>query len=62
VELEETLHRNIRFYENLLRINEGTSLVSPVLRNLLASPRDTKSVRAALRQVLPDPIYARMLR
>lgn len=51
------LLNNVRFYSSLLSINKGQNIFRSLFRNLLLRPRDTKSIRAAVRRVLPDFIY-----
>jgi glycosyltransferase involved in cell wall biosynthesis len=58
----EILRTNIRFYENLLRINRGEAIVSPLVRNLLIAPKDSRSLRAAVRSVAPVAVYQRLMR
>lgn len=56
------LIKNIEFYSNLLKINEGRGLVIPLLRNILIYPCDQKSIRAVLRRITPKSLYSRIAR
>lgn len=51
--------KQIKFYENLYHINTGTKLVGPLINNVIAKPADRRSLRAALRRIVPISLYRR---
>ncbi|ADP69701.1 glycosyl transferase family 2 [Rhodomicrobium vannielii ATCC 17100] len=54
------IKKNIAFYNNLLEINQEQRIITPLVRNFFMKPRDTKSLRAALRLFLPVSLYRRI--
>ncbi|MCV2877672.1 glycosyltransferase [Sedimentimonas flavescens] len=60
--LENKLRRNVLFYSNLLKINDGRGLIIPLLLNIMIAPLDTKSIRAVARRVTPGSIYSKLIR
>ena len=51
--------KQIKFYENLYKINTGAGLVGPLISNVIAKPADRRSLRAALRRIAPISLYRR---
>ena len=60
--MRATLRKNIIFYSNLLKINEGRGIFCPLFENFLIRPKDTKSIRAVGRILFPTSIYAWLIR
>ena len=57
--IKTKIHEQIRFYENLYKINTGAGLVGPLFSNVIAKPTDYRSLRAALRLIAPKSLYRR---
>ncbi len=57
--IQTKIRKQIRFYENLHKINTGARLVGPLIRNTIAKPADRRSLRAALRRIAPISLYER---
>lgn len=53
------IRKQIRFYENLYKINTGAGLVGPLISNVIAKPADRRSLRAVLRRIAPKALYRR---
>ncbi len=53
------IQRQIKFYENLYKINTGAGLFCPLWRNFIAKPKDLRSLRAVLRRLTPTSLYSR---
>lgn len=56
-EISTKIRKQIRFYENLYKINTGAGLVGPLMSNVIAKPTDRRSLRAALRRIAPKALY-----
>ena len=50
-------NKNIDFFTSLMEINTGSRLLRPVLKNFLRAPFDLRSIRAAIRQLVPLYLY-----
>lgn len=51
------LEQNISFYASLVEINSGGRIFTPLIRNFWIARRDTKSIRAVVRRLLPSSFY-----
>lgn len=56
-ELTQRIIKNIAFFSNLIKVNKREEFLAPLVGNLFIKPGDLRTMKAALRVLLPDFIY-----
>ena len=55
--LVQRIAKNIAFFSNLMKVNKREEFLAPLVGNLFIKPGDLRTMKAALRVLVPDFIY-----